>query len=298
LSAPARRFLLAAAALLLTACPGSEQAPPAPPPKAPADLRVVTAAPAIAEILCAIGAQEQLVGVSRFCTEPASLSSLPRIGGMIDPNLEAIDALQPDLVFLQGRDPRLQELARLRGFSVVGYEIETLAQLEAAVVDLGRRLDRSSEAEALNAQLRTALGEVRASRPATPPRTLVVFNHRPGELGQVSAPGRGTFVGECLEAAGGATCLDDLPALGWHTLSKEVLLAKAPELIVELCVEPVDAAAAARLRADWEVLADIPAVAEGRIAIVSGSDLLIPGPRLGGLVRKLSRAIHGELDVR
>ncbi len=249
-------------------------------------------------MICAIGGRSHLVGVSRYCVYPPELSTLPQIGGVLDPNLEAIDALAPDLVLTQSASPNLVALAERRAFKVESYRIETVAHVYEALDRLGMTLGRETQAGAEALRLKASFARARAKAPGTEVRTLIVFGHRPGSLGQISSPGDETFVSECLAAAGGLNVLSDLEGSGWHTVSKEVLLDKAPDLIVELMPEAVDAASAQSLRDDWKVLQSIPAVAEGRIAIVSGSGVLIPSTRLDQLVDGLSRAVRGELDVQ
>jgi iron complex transport system substrate-binding protein len=258
---------------------------------------VVTAAPALAEIVCALGGLPHLAGVSRYCVHPPALKDLPQIGGAIDPNLEAIDALSPDLIFVQARDERLEELAQVRGYRVEAFRIETVRQALEATTRVGELLGRQDAARAEVMRLEAAFARARAEAPARRPRTLVVFGHRPGDLAQVSAPGATTFIADCLRAAGGESCLEDLPGDAWHVLSLEAILERRPELIIELATDPVDEATARALRADWAVLEGVPAVAQGKVAIVSGTEVLIPGPRLDRLLAKLARAVRGELDV-
>jgi len=295
---PPRARAAAAAALagLLAACPADEPAASATAPSPPARPTCATPAPALAEMLFAIGAGDHVVGVSRYCTHPPACRDLPRIGGMIDPNLEAIDALAPDLLLWQGRPGELAELARRRGLELEAFRIETLADVRAAYRRLGDLLERPEAAAAEVARLDAALEAARADAPADRPRTLLVLGRTPGDLGQLGTAGPGTFLTECLAAAGGANVAADLEA-GWPLLTPEAVVERAPELIVELRTEPADAETAARLRADWAAFAGVPAVEAGRIAVVSGDELLTPGPRLDRVVAKLARAVHGELDV-
>ena len=261
---------------------------PAPTPPAPRrDVphpRVITSSPAVAELVCALGAQAHLVGVSRYCTHPPELADLPQIGGLIDPNLEAIDSLEPDLVFTQGADANLDALAELRGFERIPYQIESIDDLCEVVEDLGQRLGRETEAAAEVVRLRAALA---APAEPTGPRVLLVIGHRPGELGQVLVPGAGTFLSECLRAAGGRVAVADLPRMGWHTVAQEVYLEAAPARIVELHTEPVDDATRAALVADWEALG-----VTAPVSLVVHSGLLIPGPRLDEVVEVLRGALR------
>lgn len=283
--------------LLLAACPGPA---PQPPPAGPRP-RVITAAPALAEMVCALGAREHLVGVSRFCLHPPELASLPRVGGIIDPDLETIDGLRPDLLLWQGRPENLRELAERRGVRMETFRIETLAEVRDALRRLGELLGRQAQAtaqvQALDQALEAAGRGLPAPGGAGRVRTLLVLGHQPGDLSQVASAGAETFISECLRAAGGDNVLVDVPGGAWPYVAPEVLLRERPELIVELQPDPVDAERAAALRRDWEVLGALPAVAGGRIAIVCGEEVLLPGPRLPLLVDKLARAVRGELDL-
>jgi cobalamin transport system substrate-binding protein len=282
---------------LLGGCPASGPSPERPgPERGP---RVITPAPAVAELICALGAEDQLVGVSRYCAYPPQLSELPRVGGMIDPNLEAIVTLRPDLVLTQGTNHDLVELCRRQGYRTVDFRIETVGDVLEATTELGALLDRSAEAAAEVQRLERALAGARARAPVPEDRlrVLLVINHQAGDLSQVSVPGHTTFLGECLQAAGGLPILRDLPGDRWHVVAKEVLYAEAPQVIIDLQVQPVDEDTARRLRADWERLEGLPAVDQGRIAVVSGSELLIPGPRLSRVVAKLERALAGDEHV-
>lgn len=257
--------------------------------------RIVTASPALAELVCALDGEDHLAGVSSFCTYPESLSRLPQIGGAIDPNLEVIDGLVPDLLLLQGRHAGLEALGKRRPWRIERFRIERIEDVLTSLDRLGRILRKPTAAARERARLEGALKAARAGRPARAPRTLLVFGRRVGAVTQLSCSGEGTFLSECLEAVGGSNCLEGLG--GYPLISTEVLLERAPDLIVELYPEPVDASRRAALRADWQALSSLPAVTTGRIAIVSGPGLLVPGPRLDQTLDKLRRALAGERDV-
>jgi cobalamin transport system substrate-binding protein len=295
---------LALLALALTGCPQSTEksAPPSPgasvaPSNSQARLspQIVTAAPALAELVCALGGEAHLSGVSSYCTYPPSLTKLPQIGGAIDPNLEVIDGLAPDLVLLQGRHAGLEELAQRRPWRIERFRIERIEDVLLSLDRLGQLLRRVPAAARERARLEAALEAARAGRPERAPKTLLVFGRRPGALTQLSCSGEGTFLSECLEAVGGTNCLSGLG--GYPLISTEVLLERAPELIVELSPEPLTAETRAALRADWAAFGSLPAVATGRVAIVSGAELLLPGPRLDQTLAKLRRVLAGETDV-
>jgi iron complex transport system substrate-binding protein len=256
---------------------------------------VITPAPSLAEMVCALGAGEHLIGVSRYCVYPAELSAIPRIGGAIDPNLEQIDALAPDLVLMQSKHAGLEALAERRPWRIEPFSIETVSDVRLALTRLGKLLERVEAARAEVARLDGVLEGYRKKEHARRPKVLLVFSRRAGPLAQVPCVGEKTFISELLTLAGGDNCLGQT---GYPLVSAEVILSRAPDLVIELNPEPVDEAARARLRADWKALPEVPAVAGGGIAIVSGDELLLPGPRLDQTLGKLARALAGERDVR
>lgn len=274
--------------LALAGCPGG---PPAPPPLADAPApRTVTPSPAIAELLVAIGAEAHLVGVSPYCTHPPSLAALPRIGGL-QPNLEQLEVLQPDLLLWQGTSELAEGYARRRGAPFERFTIESLADVEAALARLGALFARQAAAEAEVARLRAAVAAARAEAPSARPRVLLVFGREPGQLRQIPAVGGGTFLSECLEVCGGENVL--AARGGWPTLGPEGVFDLGPDLIVELVNDdaPDPAALAARV-ADWQRFPELPAVEAGRVRAISGSELLIPGPRLSEVLAKLGPAVR------
>lgn len=293
-----RAAALTLLALLAAGCPQPEAGGSGVAPTSSAGAAapaLVTVSPALAEMACAIGARDHLRGVSRYCVYPPELADLPRIGGIIDPNLEAIDALAPDHVLLQGKHEGLAALAARRPWTLEHFQIDTVAEVRAALTRLGALLGRAPAAAAEVARLDAALTQARARAPPAAPRVLLVFGRKPGPLTQVPCVGRGTFLSELLEAAGGENALEQT---GYPLASAEVLLARAPELVIELSVEPLDAETRALLRADWQSLPELPAVQQGALSIVSGDHLLFPGPRLDQTLVKLGRALAGERDVQ
>lgn len=278
---------LALLALALVGCPAG---PPPPLPRADAPApRTVTPSPALAELVVAIGAEAHLVGVSPFCDHPPRLAELPEIGGL-KPNLEQLEVLAPDLLLWQGTSVLAEDYARRRGARFEAFRIETFADVAAGLERLGELFARQEAAAAEAARLEAAIAAVRARAPAARPRVLLVFGREPGGLRQIPAVGGGTFLSECLAAAGGENVLAERE--GWPTLSLEGVLSLAPDVVLELVNQdaPDPAALEARL-ADWARYPELPAVAQGRVRAVTGSELLIPGPRLTAVLEKFARAV-------
>lgn len=124
--------------------------------------RIVSLVPSTTETVCRLDAADQLVGVTRFCVEPAAaLQALPRVGGTKNPDLEAIAALRPDLVLVNAEENRAEHIAWLRArLPVLEQTPRSVVEAAAAVRELAQALDRLAAAQpillAIEAQLAAA----------------------------------------------------------------------------------------------------------------------------------------------
>ena len=259
-------------ALLLAAGPRQHLGPPAP-AKA---RRVVTLAPSLAEIVLALGAQDRLVGVTRFDDDPR-VRKLPRIGGYNDPQPEAVLAVKPDLILAEpapaNRGP-VETLARL-GVPVEAFPLSTVAEIEAAIAGIAELLGVPEKGRELDAQLEAARSAARVSSAKKPRvRALVVFGLEP-----LVVAGKGSFAGELLDDAGGDNAAkgSNTPFFRW---SAEAAVRSAPEVIILCGVE----AQAGR--------APLPGLEKVRTVSLRSTALLHPGPRLGEGLADLAAALR------
>src|SRR5260221_517302 len=152
-------------ALLLAGGPRQHRGPP-PPARVQ---RVVTLAPSLSEMVLALGAQDTLVGVTRFDDDPRT-AKLPRIGGYNDPQPEAVLAVKPDLVLAEpapaNRGP-VETLARL-GVPVEAFPLSTVAEIEAAIEGIAGLLGLAEKGKALDAEIETARAQARAAASGKP----------------------------------------------------------------------------------------------------------------------------------
>jgi iron complex transport system substrate-binding protein len=271
---------------------------PKPPAAAPAGLpaqRVVALSPALVELVFAIGGGPRVVGVSDFTTWPPEAAGVPSVGSYINPNLEALAALRPDLVLLQGQHQKVRDYCLAHGQRYAALKLESLADVFAALSELGRQLGAESGARTVAAQLHAELDGVRravAGRPAV--KTFVCLGRPEGPPNSLVTCRGGTFLDELLTAAGGANVFADAKE-PYPTPALEVLTARAPEVILDL--QPgraLDDAGRAKVAAEWQALPTLPAVRAGRVEVLTEDYLLVPGPRLGQTVRRLAAVLHPE----
>ncbi len=250
--------------------------------------RVVSLLPAGTETVFALGAGDRLVGRTRYDTEP-HLAHLPSVGGGLDPSLEALVALRPDLVLAWEPPGGSRVRARLEELGIPVFALATrdTAAVFRNVRSLGRLLGRDSAARALEDRVHAGLDSVRASVPAgARPSVLYVVSLDPPIIA-----GTGNFLAELIEVAGGdpVAISDERPGVSPQVSLEEVLRLR-PDVVI-LPVGGDSAATLDRLRSEpgWR---DLDAVRQGRVAAVPADLMGRPGPGLGGIARRMREAIR------
>lgn len=260
------------------------------PPRTPAPegpRRIVSLTPAITETLFALGLGERVVGVTRFCDFPPEARNRPQVGGYADPDVEAVLALQPDLVLISPNvGNREGGLALQRaGVRVEVVTGERLEETFAAIERVGALCGVPEAGRALAGRVR---GEVEAASASVRgrPLTRVLFCL---QTDPIIAAGRDTLPSDLLERAGGTNVVE-VPR--YPQLGLEAVIAAAPEVILQTRMDTQDSDPAAGPAAFWSRWSAIPAVAAGRVVVFDGTPALRPGPRVGEAVTRLASQLH------
>ncbi len=245
--------------------------------------RVVSLVPATTELLFAIGAGGQTVGRTAWCDFPPAASTVPNLGDGISPNLEAVLAQRPDLVLLYHSARNADVAARLRAMGIAAAQLNTdrLADVTRVSRLLGRLTGHAQSAESLAVAVNAALVSAtpatgRAAR--SPTVLLLVWEQPPMTVG------RGSFLSELVERAGGVNLFADVPATS-ATVSVEAVAARNPDLILTTS----DGPGAFLHRAEWRT---VRAVRERRYLRVSGSEFSRPSPRAPAAIRELAARLR------
>jgi iron complex transport system substrate-binding protein len=265
-------------------------------PQTAAPHRIVSLVPALTEMLFAIGAGSEVVGVGSYDEFPPEVKKLPRVGALINPDTERIFALRPDLVITYGSQAELEAQFSKVGIRTFSYRHGGIATVLASIRDLGRAASHPDEAERVARELETRLAAIRARVQGRPrPRTLLVFERQPKTLRDVYASGGEGFLHEILDAAGGANVFADVKRESVQP-SQETLLARSPDVIIEIrAVGLLEASEARDARSVWAALGSVPAVRSGQIHLLTGEYLVVPGPRLAQATEALARVLHPEV---
>lgn len=258
----------------------------------PAPQRLIALTPSVEETLFALGLGERVVGVGDYCRWPPEVRALPQLGGLFNPNLERIVALKPDLAVLIPSERDLgAKLGQLGVPSLIVHD-ESLADVETSFRTIARRCGVPETGERLAMQWRRDL----TPRPLSwKPRVMLSVGRQSGRLADVLVAGPGTFFDEILVRMGGVNAFADAPTR-YPQVSLEEVVARAPDVILELRAEPVPADVAAALVRDWRQLPQVPAVRRGRVAVLADDYVAIPGPRLPLLDRAMRAALEAAKE--
>jgi iron complex transport system substrate-binding protein len=257
--------------------------------------RIISIIPAVTEMLFAIGAGPQLVAVGSFDRfPPVEIEKLPRVGALIDPDVERILSLRPDLVVIYGSQTDLRTQLERAQIPVYVYNHAGLGDITVTLRTLGTRVGRERPAADLAASIERHIAATR-SRVAglRRPRTLIVFSRETLALRGIYASGGIGFIDDMLEAAGGTNIFADLKRQAVQATT-ELILSRRPEVILELRGEKIPTETATRERAVWRALASVPAVRTGRVYFIADERTVVPGPRVAEAIELFARTLHPD----
>ena len=248
--------------------------------------RIVSLLPSLSETVCELGHCQRLVGVDRYSNYPDRLQKLPQVGGGLDPNLESIVALKPDVV-LMATSSRAGERLRSLGIKVLALEPKTYADVQRVMLKLGQLLG-VTDAQKIWRAIDAGVSAAAQSLPASGKNTRVYFEVNPGPYGA----GELSFIGETLTRLG---VKNILPAkLGpFPKLNPEYIVRANPDVIM------VGQRSADGLtqRPGWH---SIRAVREQRVCIFpteQANVLVRPGPRMAEGARLMAQCLAGQVPA-
>jgi len=261
--------------------------------------RIVSLAPSNTEILFALGLSQRVVGVTDFCDYPAEAKTVAKIGG-IEPNLEKIVALKPDLILAIGGSPVVASIGGnvelLQKFQDLGLTTLILApkDLDGVLADI-QLVGKAAGAEAAAAQLvkemQAKVNDVVTKSKNVAKRPVVFYELDATDPAKPYTPGPGSWHDTFIAMAGGVNAAAKAKAQ-WAQLSTEEIVAQNPEMIILGDATWGVDAAAVKGRAGW---AAINAVKAGAIFPIDDNLLSRPGPRLADGLLALAKIIHPEL---
>jgi iron complex transport system substrate-binding protein len=290
---PASRAPLGALALLLLVATGCHSAAPAAAMRVVDDAgdtvavrapvrRVASLIPATTELLFAMGAGGAVVGRTTWCDYPPAAARVTNLGDGINPTLEAVLAVRPELVLLYNSAQNASAAARLRELGIPAALLNTdrLEDVPRVSRLLGRLTGRQRGGDSVVAAFDSALTAATAPTAVRRPKVLLLVWEQPP-----MTIGRGSFLSELVRRAGGQNLFDDVTTTS-GTVSIEAVAARDPDLILTT----TDGPSAFATRPEWQV---VRAVRERRFLQVTGSEFNRPSPRAPAAIRTLAGRIAG-----
>ncbi len=254
--------------------------------------RIISLAPSITEMCFAMGLDDRLVGRTQYCIHPPATANIPTVGALVDPNLELIVSLKPDLILVT-TSSKIQFGDRMEklGLVVKALPDSTLADVYEAIRMLGEYTARPQTAEALVGRLSGEMEQIAAAGPRfdSPPRVLIVTWAMPIPPTELWIAGPGSILDDLVRLAGFDNAIPDLKA-PWGQIGLEAIIRSDPDIILESrdkltgqIIEDVYEA--------WAAVGDFRAIRQRRLRTMQQIDLLIPGPRVNFTLYHLIRTL-------
>ncbi len=261
--------------------------------------RIVSLAPGNTEILFAVGAGDNVVGVTDYCNYPYDFAAwidsgnMSSIGDYYGPSVEPIVALNPDLVLASTGSLEATETLRDLGYNVLVIEPKNLSFVLRDILLVGRATNNYDEAVALKSEIEHRIDTVtaKAAEATTTPKVYHEVWNEP-----LMSAGPGTFIDELITLAGGTNIFNDAET-SWPTVSSESIIDKNPEVMIfpdmymgrANFYETIEAV---KNRPGWDSVA---AVQNDSIYEINADIISRSGPRLADALEIMAKMIHPEI---
>lgn len=297
-------LLVVAALGLITGCAndtprGMRIGPPPPREAYPADryTRIISLAPSVTEILFALDLDDRVAGVTDFCAHPPEVENLPRIGGYYNVNFEKVVELQPDLIVTLGYKTDTLS-TRLDALGIPYLEVRnfTPSDIIESVTAIGRTCGVPERANLLADTLHDRVDAVRAraGKARTAPKTLICLGRNEKSAGRddIYAAGPGSIFAELLAIAGGVNAYQG--SIDYPVISREQVAWMNPDVIIELSTQNWENGSRhSEALKKWRRLeVDIRAVTQGRVYVIGGNHVMIPGPRFVKTLEQIADCLY------
>ena len=261
--------------------------------------RIVSLAPSITETLFALALGDRVVGVTRYCDYPPEALSKEKVGGYYDPNYEAVVALEPDLVIMLPEHEVPKEYLTRLGLRVLAVSQESIPGILDSIRAIGKLCRAEREAREVVAGIEGRMAEIRNRTEGLPrPRVMLCVDRSMGSgaiQGVYIAGGNG-FYDEMITMAGGVNAYDG-QSLKFPVVSAEGMLRLNPQVIIDM-VPHLEGKGwnEEDLLREWQSVARVDAVKNGRVYVFAQDYAVIPGPRFILILESMARAIHPEIE--
>ena len=252
-------------------------------------------------MLYAVGLGAKVVGVTTYCHYPPDARTKPKIGTYIEPDLERIVSLRPDLVVIQKNPINLAaKLAALK-LNVLEVSHDTIDEVYVSMQRIADAGGTGAQARTLIESMKRDLASIQ-QRVSKSPRTRMMFivGRAPDRIEDLIAVGRASYLNGVIEVAGGENIFKDAVA-AYPKIGMEDVLARNPQVIVDMGdmsqTEGVTEQHKREVVALWQRHKAVAAVRDGRVFAVASDIFTVPGPRMVDAARAFARMLHPEAHL-
>ncbi len=263
--------------------------------------RIISLSPSVTETLFALGLGDRIVGVTRFCNYPPEAREKVRLGGYVDPNYEAVAMLEPDIVIVLEEHEEVQKFLAELDITCLVVANKNIDDILGTITVLGETFDVEKRSEALVSGIRGRIAEIQKKTDGLPRPSVLISvgrNVGTGSLEDVYVAGGNTYYDELIRYAGGRNAYTGAN-VPYPVISAEGLLHLDPDCIIDLVPalvgKGVDRAAILK---DWETVPGLEARKNGKIFVLDGDYMVIPGPRFVMFLEDLVRILHPEISLK
>lgn len=252
--------------------------------------RIVSLAPSITEILFALGLNQEIAAVTKFCDYPETASSKPRIGGFVNPDVEKIVSLKPDLIIGIRDGNRMDTVDRLNDFGFPVYLIDPkdFDGVMGTIKNIGEVVGREKESRRMiKDMIDKRENIVNLTRSLSKPRVFFQVGDAP-----LITVGKGTLADDLIRLAGGRS-ISENESVSYPSYGIETILARAPEIIIMTSMDSKKDHM--NLVKRWQNWKSIPAVKMNAIHVIDSNLVDRPTPRIAEGLEVLVRIIHPEV---
>jgi iron complex transport system substrate-binding protein len=260
--------------------------------------RIISLSPSLTEMLYALDAGNLMVGVTRYCQYPLQTKQLPKIGGYNDPNYEAILSLHPDLILLLKEHRDARRNLKALGIPVLPLQNESVKGILHSIGELGQRVNREAQAEKIVRSIRLDFSIIKkATANLKPLRVLLVVGRSEGGGAVKSAyvAGREGFYTPLVRMAHATNAYQG--HIAFPLLSAEGMIELKPDVIIDVTTDSSPSPEkTSNIIQQWISTFPKGQINASQIHVLSQDYMVIPGPRINLIARRIAESIHPEVN--
>ena len=258
--------------------------------------RIISLSPSTTETLFALGLGNKVVGRTRFCNYPPEVKNIAEVGGYVDPNYEAMIALDPDLIILLPEQEEIKQKLKDIKLNFLTVNNKTISDIKNTIKIIGNNCNAQTASQKLLSDIDKSIKNIKEkTKFLAKPKVIISIGRTfgNGTIKEVYVAGKNTFYDELITFAGGTNAIAN-NVNPYPMLSAEGLIHINPQVIIDFVTDKN--ITKKNIMKDWQSISSVDAIKNNRVVIFSNDYIVIPGPRFILLLKDLAKTIHPEVN--